>query len=257
MKSLFLLLGSAGLIVFSLTSCAPMKKRISPPLPIDKIFQRLAENYRSLETFEASGTISVDSKRFKNSGDFKLIIKKPDSLLINITGPFGINFATAAVSKNHLIYLNELTNQVLYASTNQANIKELLRVDISFEELIDILTGGIVINPEGTEYQAAKVEEDQYVITQERNGYLYKYWIDIRNLSVSKNLIQDRSGNILIDLQFGDFIEKEGIVFPRLINLSNTVRDEKIKINYSNVNVNKRNLDLKIYIPDDAEVIER
>jgi outer membrane lipoprotein-sorting protein len=244
------------LIIITIFSCAPVPKKISPPLPVDKIFQRLLENYKSLETFEASGTISVDSKRFKNSGDFKLAIKKPDSLLINITGPFGINFATASVVKNRLIYLNELTNQVLYAAATQENIRELLRVDISFEELIDILTGGIVINPEGAENQSAKVEEDQYVITLQRNEYLYKYWIDIRNLSVSKNLIQDKAGNLLIDLQFGDFIEKEGVVIPRSINFTNSIRSEKIKVNYINVSVNKRNLDLRIYVPDDAEVIE-
>ncbi|MBM4175583.1 MAG: DUF4292 domain-containing protein [Ignavibacteria bacterium] len=256
MKFLNLLLGISCVLMIGFYSCTPVQKRVSPPLPIERIFQRLEENCKSFETFEAAGTISVDSKTFKNSGDFKLLIKKPDSLLINITGPFGINFATAAVSKTRLIYLNELTNQVLYTNTTQENIKKLLRVDISFEELIDILIGCIVINPEGSVKQSARVEEDQYVITQERNGYLYKYWIDIRNLAVSKNLIHDKGGNILIDLQFGNFTEIDGIVIPRVINLTNSVRNESIKINYSKVYPNKRNIDLKIYVPEDAEVIE-
>ncbi len=256
MKLLDLLLGVFCVAIISFYSCTPVQKRVSPPLPIERIFQRLEENCKSLETFEATGTISVDSKIFKNSGDFKFLMKKPDSLLINITGPFGINFATAAVAKTRLVYLNELTNQVLYTNTTQENIKKLLRVDISFEELIDIMTGCIVINPEGSVKQSSRVEEDQYIITQERSGYLYKYWIDIRNLAVSKNLIHDKEGNILIDLQFGNFIEIEGIIIPRVINLTNSVRNENIKINYSKVSVNKRNLDLKIYVPEDAEVIE-
>lgn len=236
-------------------SCAPAIKRISPPIPIEKIFIHLEQNVRSLENFEAIGTIYVESPSFSNSADFRLAIKKRDSLSINITGPFGLAIASGLATKDQLIYINELTSQVLFAKPSKKNIKKVFRVDLSFEELLDILTGNVLIDTHQISKQQVRVEEDQYLITNEKDQFIHKYWIDIRELAVSKYHIYNRRGNLLLDLRFNNFTQQKGIVYPQFIYFESAERNEKIKVSYSKVKVNEPNLDLNIYIPEDAEII--
>ncbi len=246
---------SAILLSQFYNSCAPAIKRISPPIPIEKIFNHLEENVRALENFEAFGKISIESPSFSNSADFRLAIKNRDSLLISITGPFGLAVASGLATKDQLIYINELTSQVLYAKPSQKNIKKVLRVDLAFEELLNLLTGNVLIDNPHFDKQQVRVEEDQYLITQERDQYIHKYWIDIRELAVSKHHIYNRSGNLLLDLRFNNFTQQKGIVYPQYIYFESSERNEKIKVSYSKVIINEPDLDLNIFIPEDAEII--
>ncbi|MCX8010059.1 MAG: DUF4292 domain-containing protein, partial [Ignavibacteria bacterium] len=148
------------IIYFS--SCVPTKK-ITYSLPVERIIERIEENSKSIQVFEADGTVSVDSKDFSNSANFDLTIKKPDSLGLNIIGPFGIDVASAVASKEKLIFFNQIAYQVIYANPNRDNLKKILRVNLEFSDLLDIFTGN---------FDFSNIDKSKLTYTTEADYYL-------------------------------------------------------------------------------------
>jgi len=65
-------------------------------------------HHTRIQSMKGEGRISVETPEIGQSGSFILTLQKPDSILINLRGPFGIKVGTALVTRTGFLFYNSL-----------------------------------------------------------------------------------------------------------------------------------------------------
>ena len=138
----WLVLLSCSIVLFS---CAPRPVLKELPQSPEEVFLRVMERNNSLHTLQSSGNISVDSPELSNSSAFRLSLKKPDSLLLELRGPFGIHIGTLSLTTKSFQFYNSLENQALVGTPDSSSLLSILHINMPVEQILDALTGAFPI----------------------------------------------------------------------------------------------------------------
>ena len=127
-------------------------------IPIKAIKERVNTNSNLIESLEAYGVISFDSPENSGTGNIEIKIKKPDTVYVKIEGPFGISIATALFTRKDFTYYNVQENKVITGPSSELNIGAVLRIKVSFDELINSFTGSFHFQDESVDSTEADAE---------------------------------------------------------------------------------------------------
>ena len=132
------------LVAVSLAGCASVPRldltgRTVNPENVQRIVRG---NYEKVHSMTGSGTISVETPETAQSGSFELFLRKPDSVLVKIEGPFGISVGSVLITREEFIFYNSLQNQLITGPVTSANLNRIFRVKLTFDELLTLFTGG-------------------------------------------------------------------------------------------------------------------
>ena len=131
--------------------------------------KRVNENSQKINSLEAAGNISFDSPDNSGTGWIEVKIKRPDTVFVKIEGPFGISVAAGLITRNDFIYYNVQENKVITGPSTPLNIGAILRIKVSFDDLLDGLTGGIILDSDSTDNDNANSSENFYLVTKNKN----------------------------------------------------------------------------------------
>ncbi|MCK6603575.1 MAG: DUF4292 domain-containing protein [Ignavibacteriaceae bacterium] len=228
-------------------------------LPAERLVKKLEANRRKVKNFEGRGTLDIKTPEFSNGARFAGLLVKPDSMNIEILGPFGITLGNILVTSKDFKFYEGLNN-ILYTGTLEQDIlRSMFRLDLTLDELNDAFIGAVNLterlykNPD--EY---KVDRDKYVITyvDSAAGKKYIYKIDISNLGITDYTVRDLKNIPLIEGKYSDFTLLDGIPIPKKIEISNKSKDQMVKINYNEFKINKKDAFIRFTVPSDAQIIE-
>ncbi|MCI0707088.1 MAG: DUF4292 domain-containing protein, partial [Ignavibacteriae bacterium] len=165
----------------------------TPALNVDKnsvtpalIHERVRANIEHIRTLSGTGTISMESPEMAGSGSFEIALRKPDSLLLKIEGPFGIEVGSALVTRNEFLFYNSLQNELITGETNSANLAKTLRINVTFDDLMNLFTGASFLADDGETTGDFDVENQQYVLTYRHVNATRVYWVDPSTLFISR-----------------------------------------------------------------------
>jgi hypothetical protein len=227
---------------------------------ISELKQRINKNSELITSLEASGNIAFDSPEQSGQGWFDLKIKKPDTVFIKITGPFGISIANALITRKDFIYYNVQENKAIYGPTNEINIGAILRIKVTFDELINGFTGMFAFYSEPNDTLAAESERGMYLIKTNENELLKKYFIDPGLFIINKYNSFDINNKPLVEVNYEKYFEESAsgkkIYFPSSIKVKNILKKQSVYIDYANKEFNKSNLTFNIKIPKSATIIK-
>jgi len=136
--------GLLSLVVVFLAGCASVPKpdlagkTVNPEI----VRQIVRGNYEKVRSMTGSGTISVETPEMAQSGSFELFLRKPDSVLVKIEGPFGISVGSILITRQEFVFYNSLENQLITGPVTSANLNRILRIKLTFDELLTLFTGG-------------------------------------------------------------------------------------------------------------------
>jgi len=105
-------------LIFIIACSALRENTELDKIPVKEIKQKVNEHFNKIESLEAYGTIAFDSPEMSNSGYIEIRVKKPDSVLVKIEGPFGIDIANALITRTDFIYYNVQDNKVIMGPTS-------------------------------------------------------------------------------------------------------------------------------------------
>ena len=116
--------------MIALSGCAPTKelRRPAANYSAQQVIDAVNSRRHDIATLEAKGSISVESPSFVNSGSFELRLKRPDSVLVDIEGPFGIHVASALFAKGHYMFYNSFKNEVMEGEVNGGNLPAFMNI---------------------------------------------------------------------------------------------------------------------------------
>lgn len=229
-------------------------------IPVKDIKERINRNSGLIETLEASGNIAFDSPEQSGTGWIEIRIKKPDTVYVKIEGPFGISIANALITRSDFTYYNAQENKAITGPSTDINIGAILRIKVSFDELISGFTGGFSFENNPADSSQAASENSFYVLQADKTGGKQKFYVEPGRFTIQKyNFVDDKNTSI-VEVNYSNYQEEavtgNVVNFPGTIKIKNPAKKQSVYVDYINKEINKQNLSFKIKIPKSAKVIK-
>ena len=233
-------------------------------IPVKDIKERVNRNSVVIETMEASGNIAFDSPEQSGTGWIEVKIKKPDTVYVRIEGPFGISIANALITRNDFIYYNAQENKAITGSSTPINIGAILRIKVTFDELISGFTGSFVLNNEPADSSGAGSENGLYLVEQliqiDENPGKQRFYIDPSLFTVSRYNSIDGANLTQVEVNYLNYSEEsasgKSLYFPSSIKIKNPVKKQSVYVDYVNKEFNKTDLTFRMKIPKSAKILK-
>jgi outer membrane lipoprotein-sorting protein len=212
-------------------------------------------NYEKVHSMTGSGTISVETPEIAQSGSFELFLRKPDSVLVKIEGPFGISVGSVLITRGEFVFYNRFQNQVITGPVTSANLNRIFRVKLTFDELLTLFTGGSFLASDDASPETVAVEEDQYVLTYRNTDGIRRYWLDPLSLLITRIQHIDQKGKLYFEERYEKFRTYGDASLPRFIRVTQHTSQRMIGVTFSSLDINTGGSPLVVDIPKSAERI--
>jgi outer membrane lipoprotein-sorting protein len=208
---------------------------------------------RSIRTLTGNGRLSIETPETAQSGSFSIAMRKPDSLYLQIQGPFGIKVGSAIVTRDTMRFYSALENRLYIGSSNANNLRRVFRFEVSFDDLMDLLSGGGFFSSDQRKPDSIFVEEDTDAYVYSVGASERRYLVDdARN--IRRILFRDDRRRIILDESFGDTQSVDGIAFPFTLRLIRPVERQMLSLRFRSIQLNVP-AEFSFRTPANAEVI--
>ena len=224
-------------------------KSITP----DMVQRTVTVNRGRIQSMNGAGTITVESLEMAQSGSFELVLRKPDSILVKIEGPFGIHVGSALLTRSGFTFYNSIQNQLVTGSVNAANLNRIFRVNLTFDELLNLFTGGSFFEGDRNSPDSLTIEDNQFVMTYGNSDGTRRYWIDPATLLITKIQHTDTRGKLVLEERFEKFKAVGDASLPRQIRLTQHQAHRVVAVAFSSLAINTDAAPLVLEIPTNAE----
>ncbi|MGB5872603.1 MAG: DUF4292 domain-containing protein [Bacteroidota bacterium] len=248
------------LALASLTSCAPRKfgvlldtEQISPT----ELLAMVEAGGEKLRSMSGRGSLAFESPEFAGSAFFSLSLKKPDSLLLKLEGPFGIDMGMLFMDREKYLIYNGLENRVIRGSPQGSSFRSLIPIDLTHEQLLEAISGVFTIKGDAQRAREFTVEEDRFRLLLPCGNEECIYWIDPGSLLVTRYLRRTASGTTLVDAVSDAITEQDDIFAPRRITVVFPESQRRVSVYYSALHLNDPEPSFSFSVPPDAETIDR
>jgi len=229
-------------------------------IPVREIKQRINQNSGLIETLEASGNISFDSPEQSGTGWIEVKIKKPDTVYVKIEGPFGISIANVLITRNDFIYYNAQENKAITGPSTDINIGAILRIKVSFDELINGFTAGFNFEESPDDSTGANSENNLYVIQTDNSHGKQKYFVEPARYTIQRYNYLDKDNKSLVEVNYSNYQKEssagKNVYIPATIKIKNPPSKQTVYVDYVNKEINKKDLTFKIKIPKSAKIVK-
>jgi len=242
-------------VIIILNGCASVPtanlagKAISPEM----VQRAVKVNRERVQSLNGSGTITVETPDIAQSGSFELMLHKPDSILVKIEGPFGIHVGAALLTRTGFVFYNSMQNQLITGSINAANLNRIFRVNLTFDELLNLFTGGSFVAGDEDNPDSLVVEDNQFVMSYGNSAGSRRYWIDPGTMLIVKIQHTDARGKLVLEERFERFRDVGDASLPRQIRLTQHQARRVVAVAFSSLAINAGDAPLVIDIPTNAE----
>lgn len=248
----------AGLSLLTLVSCAHRP----PAVPLDpgsvtavNLMTMLQSRSSQLQTLEGSGTVSFDSPEFAGTAAFDLSLRKPDSLLVVLEGPFGIDIGSLFLGGGEYIAFNASENRIVTGDSRSSTMRSIIPFDLTFAEVLDAFTGSFRIPEPGAEVLTYIVDDGRFLMQVRCGSQTCSYWIDPHNVQVTRMEITGAQGNLIAEGTFSSFVEEGEVAAARRISVWFPPDQRQISIVYASLTINPDSPSFEYAVPDDATVV--
>ena len=236
----------------STTTSTPGSGAVTP----ERIYEAVAAQYRTITTMEGTGSISVQTPEVAQSGSFELYLKKPDSLLLKLEGPFGIDVGAALLSRREFQFYDVFRNRLIVGETNAANLRRVFRMAVTFDDLLALVAGGAFLSTDDPAHGRIERVEDAYILTFSEDRVVRQYVIDPTSLLITSIVFVHPNGSIVAEQRFGDFRRVDGLLVPFELKVIQRSERRMVALRYSEVSLNPVFSELRFTVPESAERIE-
>ena len=205
-----------------------------------------------LKTLKASCRISVDSEEFSGNFFANVYYIKKDSLLLSVSGPFGVQAGSLFIGKERFIFYNQMSNKFYNGSIKDFENKNLFQFPLKMRELINIFTAKE--NLPSMRIEDYKIDNGMYYINATNGSDKYNVWVDNSAGRIVK-LTVNRNDQIILTREYGDFVASGNSYFPRKIKMVRPEEKQAVSVYYTNLSINEAidREDFIINIADNAE----
>jgi hypothetical protein len=245
--------------LLALSGCAPTRELRRTPAneSAQEVIDAVNSRRSAISTLEAKGTISVESPQFVNSGSFELRLKRPDSVLVDVEGPFGIHVASALFAKGHYKFYNSFKNEVMEGEVDAGHMPEFMNIPIDPRDVVDMFCGTRTFLADETSPDSFSVSNDSYVLYFRQKHGGTRYTINDQSLYITGIEHVDSAGDVWSEEHFDYETHDDGTSVLQSIRLVEDKMQSSIALYYDKLHLNLPVGPLTIQIPDDARRVTK
>lgn len=234
-----------------LAGCSPTKMEyIAVSMNADEIMRALDRRNRDVRSLVGIGQVSVDTPELSNLGTLSVSVLKPDSLLVEITGPFGVGVAKGLVTRAQFQFYNGIDNRFYTGTTNARNLRAILRMSIEFDDVIELLTGCIRFTHHDTTARGtATWNGSECTLRFATEFETVDYVIDADYDCVTRYTKKNTDGEILEEVKFKDFKARGEFSIPRVVSIERPPFQQSMTVLYETMKINDMPIDFTFKVP--------
>lgn len=213
---------------------------------------RVSGNRERVRALLGAGTISVETPEVAQSGSFDLTLKRPDSLLVRIEGPFGIDVGSAMVTREKFSFYYSFQNRLVEGPTTPENLSKLFQIPIDFDDVLNLFTGGFFLSEDRGNPSSFSVENEEFVLAYDNEAGTRRYWVDPETMQIVRINHLDAGGRLALEMLFSKFRTLDGVTIPQYVRVTAVKDRRRISIGYSDLTVNPAHLKFDFDVPTNA-----
>ncbi len=274
MRNFIIITGSVVLLFVGCSMAPKATREISqPPLSTAEAITLVNERSAHLKTVSGSGTLTIESPEINATISFELSLRCPDSLLMLLQGPFGVEVGSLFIAGQTFSFYNPSTNEVIEGSANQAQLPWLRDLEPSARNLNAILTATTPLprtesvptssgigdsTPLSTgESNAGNTQETtppvKTELSYDQSNGMIRVTID-RRLGVIERYVQfDKYHQAKLVGEYRHYFDANGILMPHLVRITLPQERKRISLHFHKAVVNKNHVSLAWTYPQNAE----
>jgi hypothetical protein len=247
------------IVLFLWSGCSPsVSVRMEARSNLESYKAAIENNQRQIQSFTGSGTLSIETPRFSYSPSFSLSMKRPDSVLLKLEGPFGMDIGSLQLSREKFSFFNGMTNELLTGSPTKKNLFRVVNLDVSYDDIFSAFTGGSLLSDGANEPDSVCSIDNQAVIffSEEQSHTQRMYWFDTQTKMLNKIQYSSKRGEIVLEVRFLRYKQFENIYFPQTIRIVQEQAKRYLSIAYSDLSFNLNDINVQATFPENAKHIE-
>ena len=209
-----------------------------------------------LQSLSGDGTLRIETPSVSQSGDFQLWLRKPDTLQITVEGPFGIRVAQALITRSTFQAYSALENKLYVARTSPENLRKALRLDLSFDDILALFTGGRVLDTDRRTPDDAGADGGDAFFLFRDGDRSRRYVVDPATLAIRKIQVLDRQGIMTFEQTFSDPTTIGEITIPRTARATVPQRRQIVTLRYDEVRPNPGDIRFNFSPPGNARRVD-
>lgn len=246
-----------ALIVIYGVGCSSAKHvAVRLDVPVDEVISRVQNHDRQITTLKGEGGITVESPEASNSGSFNVDLRKPDSVRVELNGPFGIHVGTLMMSREQYIFYNARENTATVGKPDGSTLRSMFRVTLAFDEILRAFTGEFFTSPSQDSLERFTVMDDLYVARYRSSDGIREYRIDPEYFVITSYRLLSEGGKPKLIAIASRFDDSPGVVMPRVVRVIIPNERRSVTIAYDDITVNEP-VECSFPIPKQAEIYYR
>jgi uncharacterized protein DUF4292 len=244
------------LIILLFIGCSSPRYTLNKDkVSFSELLNGIEEEQNKIYSINGESRISIETSEFSGNFFADILYNENDSLLINVSGPFGIGVGKLFLGKNRFIFLNQFANQFYSGDTEGFKNRNFLQLPLKIHEMSNFFTGKELIkNMKILDYD---VNDDMFYIKSKDSNFDYNIWIDSITGRIKKieYLKQDK---IVLIKEYDKFFKFDNTYFPKHIKLSRPEEKQVVSVYYNRIIINQKIMpsDFIIKISDTARQID-
>jgi outer membrane lipoprotein-sorting protein len=248
------------ILSFFVLSCAPKRSEIllnTDATPPDVLLKMVEDRGAKISSLVGRGTVSFESPEIAGTAAFESNMKKPDSLLVTLEGPFGIDVGTFFLCKEKYLMYNSLENTVTTGNPNSSSIRSVIPFDLTYEQILNAFAGLFTIPYSEKELKHYAIDDDMFFLVYTCGAKTCTYWIDPKYLLITRFEQRDASDNLIVEAKAYAFTQQDDVAAARRIQIKFPQQSRQLSIAYRSIRLNVTDTDFQFTIPPNARVISK
>lgn len=213
------------------------KSKINSVEGLQKYFE---ERDAQIHTLSGTGSITIETPENANNARFELKIKKPDSLLIELRGPFGISVGTLMLSRRTYVFYNSLENRVQRGFSDINSIKPIVNLEFSFDDIMNLFMGTYLYSSINFSKSNLDISNNKFSLKEYNSPSIKEVIIGTENNDVLKYTELDHNGKLKLEVEAKRYRNADGVAMPYWIRIILPLEQKGITIAYDKITLNKQ-----------------
>jgi hypothetical protein len=243
----------------ALASCGTTREGVvldPERVPAVQLIERVRLESARVRTLAGSGTLVFDSPRISGTAEFTLALNKPDSLLLKLEGPFGIDVGLLFMDAGGYVAYNSMENEVIRGESDSTALRAFIPVPLSRSQIVDAFSGRYPIDP-GAHILQYGIDDDRFLLTALCGSDTCRYWVDPEALAVTSYRRTGPDGRVLLEGELSRMTSIDEIQLPRTIVLRAPSRRSLLRIMFADLDVNGEAPGFSYVVPANARLRTR
>jgi outer membrane lipoprotein-sorting protein len=221
----------------------------------DTVKEMVLRRIERVGTLRGEGVVTIESPEESGSSSFTLNLKKPDSILVNLSGPLGIRLGTLQFTRERFLFYNAQDNYAFVGKSDGTTLNSMFNLPMTFDEVMRAFTGEFFA-PGAAPPDSFSTDAESYVFTYAVDGGRAEYRVDGRDYFVRSYRVIDSAGRATLTATASEPEEDDGVVTPRLLRVVFPAGRRSISVAYSEVEIN-REAACSFTLPRSADIFQK